>query len=188
MPSVKRSSGRRLSDEDKQGQDTVLTAVWIRPVSEGDREQVVSIFNHYVKESHAAFPDQPVTPGFFDVMLHGAHTCYVADKGGNVVGFAILRPFMPFPAFSTTAAVTFFILPSHVRQGLGTCMMEAMSEDARRMGIRTLAAQISSRNSGSIIFHGKQGFSECGRVPDAGWKFGEPFDLVLMQKALPDQK
>jgi L-amino acid N-acyltransferase len=163
---------------------TVMTAVRIRPVSERDREQVISIFNHYVKESHAAFPDQPVEPRFFDVMLHGSHACYVADSGGNVVGFTILRPFLPFPAFSTTAAVTFFILPSHVRQGLGTRMLEAITRDATRLGIRTLVAQISSRNSGSIIFHGKQGFSECGRVPDAGKKFGESFDLVLMRRVL----
>ncbi|MDD1658451.1 MAG: N-acetyltransferase family protein [Methanomicrobiales archaeon] len=165
-----------------------MAAVRIRPVKDGDRDQVISIFNHYVKESHAAFPDQPVEPGFFEFMRHGAHACYVAEERGKVVGFAILRPFMPFPAFSGTAAVTFFILPSHVRQGLGTRMMEVMIDDANRLGILTLVAQISSRNKGSIAFHGKQGFRECGRVPDAGMKFGEPFDLVLMRRVLPQKR
>jgi L-amino acid N-acyltransferase YncA len=172
----------------EQRRDTVMTAVRIRPVRKGDREQVVSIFNHYVKESHAAFPDQPVEPGFFEFMVHGAHACYVAEEGRKVVGFAILRPFMPFPAFQATAAVTFFILPSHVRLGLGSRMLETMTEDSFRLGIRSLVAQISSRNSGSIAFHGKRGFSECGRIPDAGRKFGESFDLVLMRKVLPDTK
>ncbi len=162
-----------------------MTAVRIRRVTKGDRDQVVSIFNHYVKESHAAFPDQPVEPGFFEFMLHGAHACYVAEVGGKVVGFAILRPFMPFPAFQGSAAVTFFILPTHVRQGLGTRMLDAMTRDATRLGIRSLVAQISSLNGGSIAFHGKRGFCECGRVGDAGRKFGESFDLVLMQKVLP---
>lgn len=81
--------------------------------------------------------------------------------------------------------MTFFIFPSHVQHGLGRRMMEAMTEDAVRLGIYSLVAQISSRNTGSIAFHEKQGFCECGRVEDAGTKFGEPFDLVLMQKALP---
>ena len=161
-----------------------MTGVRIRPVRKGDRDQVVAIFNHYVRESHAAFPDQPVEPAFFDFMLHGAHACYVAEDRGKVVGFSILRPFMPFPAFQGTAAVTFFILPSHVKHGLGTRMMVAMTDDAVRLGIHTLVAQISSRNMGSIAFHEKQGFCECGRVEDAGTKFGEPFDLVLMQKTL----
>jgi len=161
-----------------------MPAIRIRPVKEGDREPVVSIFNHYIRESHAAFPDQPVGPGFFNVMIHGAHASYVAEERGRVVGFAILRPFLAFPAFSGTAAVTFFILPSHVRQGLGTRLMGAMTEDARRLGIHTLVAQISSRNGGSIDFHEKQGFRECGRIPDAGNKFGESFDLVLMRRTL----
>jgi L-amino acid N-acyltransferase YncA len=162
-----------------------MTAARIRPLRREDRDAVVSIFNHYVKESHAAFPDQPVEPEFFDIMLHGAHSSYVADDSGKVVGFGILRPFLPFPAFARTAAVTFFIVPSHVRQGLGTGLIEAVVDDARRLGIHALVAQISSRNPGSIDFHGKQGFSECGRIPDAGSRFGEPFDLVLMRYPLP---
>jgi len=162
-----------------------MKGIHIRPVRRGDRDQVISIFNHYVRESHAAFPDQPVKPGFFDFMLHGAHASYVADDAGRVVGFSILRPFMPFPAFRGTAAVTVFILPSHVQQGLGSRMMEAMTRDTARLGIHTFVAQISSRNTGSIAFHEKQGFCECGRVEDAGCKFGEPFDLVLMRRTLP---
>jgi phosphinothricin acetyltransferase len=165
-------------------QDFLMSAVRIRPLRGEDRDQVVSIFNHYVKESHAAFPDQPVEAGFFDMMLHGAHACYVADARGTVVGFAILRPFLPFPTFAGTAAVTFFIIPSHVQQGLGTRLMGALTGDARRLGIHTLVAQISSRNTGSIDFHGKRGFRECGRIPDAGCKFGESFDLVLMRRPL----
>lgn len=65
-----------------------MTGVRIRPVKKGDRDQVVAIFNHYVGESHAAFPDQPVEPAFFDFMLHGAHGCYVAEDRGKVVGFS----------------------------------------------------------------------------------------------------
>ena len=101
-----------------------MPGIRIRPVRERDRGQVIAIFNHYVRESHAAFPDQPVEPGFFDFMLHGSHGCYVAEEGGRVVGFSLLRPFMPFPAFHTTAAVTYFILPSHVRHGLGSRMRQ----------------------------------------------------------------
>ncbi|MDD1651704.1 MAG: N-acetyltransferase family protein [Methanomicrobiales archaeon] len=161
-----------------------MSAARIRPVRQEDRDAVVCIFNHSVKESQAAFPDQPVEPAFFDVMLNGAHASYVADEGGRVVGCGVLRPLLPFPAFAGTAAVTLFLVPSHVRQGLGSRLMEALTGDARRLGIHTLVAQISSGNRGSISFHARQGFSECGRIPDAGCRFGEPFDLVLMRRSL----
>jgi phosphinothricin acetyltransferase len=50
------------------------------------------------------------------------------------------------------------------------------------MGITALLASISSLNPGSLAFHRKKGFQECGRFVDAGRKKGRDFDEVWMQR------
>jgi phosphinothricin acetyltransferase len=48
----------------------------------------------------------------------------------------------------------------------------------------SLVANMASKNKESIRFHMNHGFTEVGRLHDAGTKFGEPFDVIWMQKML----
>jgi L-amino acid N-acyltransferase YncA len=159
----------------------------IRKAEPGDADGVLECFNHYVRTSYAAFPEDELGPGIFSLVTDGAHAFYVAKSGGLLAGFCLLRPFMPFRTFAGTASVTCFIAPEHTRRGLGRKLLELMSGDASRIGIRLLIAQISSRNEESLAFHRATGFSECGRIPGAGIKFGKEFDLVLMSRNIPPQ-
>jgi len=45
-------------------------------------------------------------------------------------------------------------------------------------------AHISSLNEGSIRFHLRHGFTECGRFRRVGRKRGQDFDMVWMQLTL----
>lgn len=116
--------------------------------------------------------------------MHGVHSFYVAELEGKVVGFAFLKPYLPISTFKTTATVTYFIDQDLRRSGLGTHILMTLESDAKKKGIHTLLAHISSRNEKSIRFHKKNGFSECGRFPEIGIKFGELFDVVWMVKKL----
>lgn len=154
----------------------------IRPVADPDRDAVIGIFNHYVTTSFAAYPDKPVPPAFLAVLREGAYAFDVIEVGGEIVGFGILKPFLPFATFARTATVTTFIDPAHRHQGYGTLLMETMIGEAKQRGIIMLLANISSKNTESLVFHKKYGFFECGRMYEVGIKFNELFDIVWMQK------
>jgi phosphinothricin acetyltransferase len=53
------------------------------------------------------------------------------------------------------------------------------------MGKSVLVAGVDGGNEASIRFHERLGFREVARMPAVGRKFGEPVDLVLLQKDLP---
>jgi L-amino acid N-acyltransferase YncA len=159
-----------------------MHGVSIRTVRDSDREQVIAIFNHYVTTGFAAYPDTPVPPGFFHLLRDGAHAFLVAERNGAVVGFCLLKPFLPFSTFSRTAMVSTFIDSAHRHSGCGSVLLEAVTREAQNKGIAVLLASISSRNPDSLAFHGHHGFCECGRLHGAGLKFGEPFDVVWMEK------
>jgi len=157
------------------------------PMTNGDREQVVDIFNYYVENTFAAFPEQKLPYAFFDAMFEKTNdypAVTAKDKKGVVLGFGMLRPHNPFPTFSSIAEITYFLKPQVTRKGIGTKMLEYLEARARKKRIATILAPISSLNQGSIAFHAKNGFKECGRIKQAVIKKGKTFDVVLMQKML----
>jgi len=159
----------------------------IVPVSKEDGEAVINIFNYYVENSFAAYPEDPVPPQFFDFFMNmsSGYPFLVAKDGeGNVLGFALLRPHSPMPVFSRTAEITCFIAPQHTGKGMGKAMQERLLHEAKEMGISSILAGISSLNSASLAFHKKRGFQECGRFQKIGRKWGQDFDVVWMQKMI----
>ena len=159
----------------------------IAPVSKEDGNKIIDIFNHYVQNSFAAFPEDPVPYEFFNffVNMSAGYPFLVARDGeGNVVGFALLRPHSPMPVFFRTAEITCFIAPQHTGKGMGKAMQERLLHEAKEMGISSILAGISSLNSASLAFHKKRGFQECGRFQKIGRKWGQDFDVVWMQKMI----
>jgi phosphinothricin acetyltransferase len=154
----------------------------LREMHAGDIKPVIDIFNHYAVSGFAAYPEKPVAEQFFKVLTEGAYSKYVLENNGLIVGFGLLRPFLPFTAFKATGMLTYFILPEHTRRQLGTLLLNRLTADAEAMGIQMLIVNIASKNESSIRFHEKHGFAEAGRLHNAGSKFGESFDVVWMEK------
>jgi L-amino acid N-acyltransferase len=156
----------------------------IREMQESDCDAVMRIFNHYVTTGFAAYPDSPLPPQFFSVMREGSLSSVVLDNDGDIIGFGLLKPFLPFPAFRKTGMLTYFIAPEATGKGFGTRLLERFLKDAQKRGLTTMVATMSSRNEASIRFHKRRGFREAGNLSGVGEKFGEPFDVLWMQRAV----
>ena len=155
------------------------------PILETDGKAVIDIFNYYVRNTFAAYPEQEVPYEFFGMFLEickNYPSVVVKDSEEQVAGFGMLRPHNPMPAFRHTAEITYFIRQGETGKGLGTKMLGFLETEGKRQGISTILASISSLNEGSIRFHVKNGFSECGRFIKVGQKKGILFDTVWMQK------
>jgi L-amino acid N-acyltransferase YncA len=156
----------------------------IRPVSEPDWDPITAIFNYFVTESFAAYPNQPVDAAFFRDR-HAAHPMFpfvVAEIEGEVVGFAYLSPFHPVPTMRQTANLTYFLHPEFTGRGIGATLLEHLLEAGKTLGITNFMAHVSSLNPGSVRFHLAHGFTDCGRFLNVGVKNGRSFDMVWLQK------
>ncbi len=157
------------------------------PISNEDRKAIIDIFNYYVENSFAAYPETKFAYEAFDMFLQmsqGYPTATVKDTHGKVIGFGLLRSHNPMPAFSTTAEITYFIRPEHTGKGIGTKLLKYLEQEGTKKGLTNILANISSLNPGSINFHKQNGFVECGRFKSVGRKRGRTFDTVWMQKRL----
>ena len=159
----------------------------IRPMSAQDREPIMDIFNFYVENSFAAYPETKLPYQAFDMFLKmskGYPAGTVLDQEGKVVGFGMLRAYHPMPAFSKTAEITYFLHPDHTGKGIGKKLLDYLEKGAREMSLENILASISSLNDGSVEFHRKNGFKDCGLFKDIGSKKGKTFDMVWLQKKL----
>lgn len=157
----------------------------IREMKKEDRVSVIDIFNYYVEHSFAAYPEGKIPYEFYDIFMKSeGYPRIVIENEDGVVGFAMLRPHSPIPAFRGTAEISYFIKPDMTGRGLGARMLRHLLNEAGVKGIRSILAGISSLNEGSLRFHSKHGFKECGRFNGIGLKKGHYFDVVWMQLAL----
>lgn len=156
---------------------------------EGDREAVIDLFNHYIEHSFAAYPEKKVSYGLFDQILrltegYPAYTMRDDEQGGRLTGFAFLRSYQPLSAFQRAAEITCFIERGYTGRGIGSRILERIVAEARRKGIDTILANVSSLNEASLRFHERQGFAECARFRRIARKKGLDLDAVWMQLVL----
>lgn len=159
----------------------------IMPVGNDDGKEIIDIFNHYIENSFAAFPEHAVPYQLFDQfrkISDGFPFIVARDEANAVLGFAMLRPHSPMTVFSRTAEISYFIAPKHTGKGIGTALQERLIQEAKTIGITTILAGISSLNKESLAFHRRSGFTECGRFINIGKKCGKDFDVVWMQRMI----
>lgn len=155
-----------------------------RPVADHDWPAITEIFNHFVEHSPAAYPEESISDEFFRTKHKAAPSFpfVVVENGSSVQGFAYLSPFHSATTMKRSAVLTYFLHPDCTGLGLGSKLLTLLISAGRELGITNFLAHISSLNEGSIRFHVKHGFRECGRFIDIGEKHGAPFDMVWMQR------
>lgn len=101
---------------------------------DGDRKAVIDIFNHYVKNTFAAYPEEAVPYQSFELLRSTAegYPFLVARDEKAALGFAMLRPYSPFAAFSGTAEVSCFVAPDQTGKGIGSQLYHRLLHEGRR--------------------------------------------------------
>lgn len=147
---------------------------------------VMEIFNYYIENSYSAYPETRLPGKFYAKFLEigRIYPSFIMKDGDKVIGFCLLRPYNPFPVFKETAEITCFIHKDYTGKGIGSLALKKLEESAKKTGIKTLLADISSENIRSIKFHHKSGFTECGKFINVGKKFNRYFSVVWMKKNL----
>jgi L-amino acid N-acyltransferase YncA len=156
-------------------------------LAEEHRKPAIDVLNSYMENSFATFSETKVNYDFFDHYLReskGYPAVAVRSDSGEIVGTAYLGAYNPSKAFERTAEVGYYIRHDYTRRGIGKAILDYFVEEARKLGIDSILASISSLNEPSINFHLKNGFIECGRFQRIGRKFGRDFDLVWLQRQI----
>jgi L-amino acid N-acyltransferase len=162
----------------------------IRTATPADASPIAEIVNALIPTTTIEWRYELHSPASM-IEWMAVHDCVlVAEAEGDVVGMGAFGPFrdiVKWPGYRFAVENTIHIREDHWRSGIGRALMDALVEEARRIGKHTMIAAVDGANESSIRLHERLGFIEVARMPEVGAKFGRWLDLVLMQLQLDDR-
>ena len=160
----------------------------IRPASVGDAAAVAAIYAHHVAHGTASFDTVPRSEAETAAKIvecsDRGWPFLVAEKEGQVIGYAYATQFRDRPAYLSTCENSIYVSATHVGQGVGIALLAALVSAAEQAGFRQMIAVIGGAEPASVALHRKAGFMEAGRMRSVGRKFGRWLDTLYMQRAL----
>lgn len=156
----------------------------IRPAVPRDAEAIAAVWNQIIRETTHTFTTQEKDPTAIAAQIAQGTPWWVASVNNSVQGHATYGQFRGGPGYAYAMEHSVHLNNTAHGQGLGRALMAALETHAKASGAHIIVAGISGENTAGQAFHARLGYVECGRVVQAGFKWGRWLDLVLMQKIL----
>jgi phosphinothricin acetyltransferase len=159
----------------------------IRRAGESDAAAITDLYNFYVLRTAITFDLEPHTVEQRRAWLAqfggaGRHQCFIAEAGGEVIGYACSTQFRTKAAYDPTVEATIYLKESRHKCGIGTALYAALFDALQHEDVHRAVAGITQPNPASIALHEKLGFVECGRFAEVGRKFDRYWDVVWYVK------
>lgn len=165
-----------------------MSDVTLRPFAWGDIPAISAIYRHYVEHSTATFDLEAPGPTYmaekFGHMTEAGHPVIVAERAGDLIGYAYASTYRPRPAYRFTCENSIYLRPDATGLGLGRTLLGELITRSQAFGFKQMIAVITAESAASIALHEKFGFYTVGRHQALGLKFDRWLDVIHMQKAL----
>jgi phosphinothricin acetyltransferase len=161
----------------------------VRPAVQADVPAIAAIYNHYVETSPATFDIEPVSldnrrAWFQHFGETGPFRLLVAERAGQVIGYAGSGRFREKAAYATSVEMTVYVHPDALGQGIGARMYDGLFAILASEPIHRAYAGITLPNPGSLALHHRFGFRDIGIYDEVGHKFGQYWSVQWLQKAM----
>jgi phosphinothricin acetyltransferase len=152
-----------------------------------DAAACAAIYAPHVDESPVSFEEQAPDAGEMAARIErygGSHAWLVAEREGQVVGYAYATAFNERPAYRWSTSVSVYIDEGERGEGVGRALYEALFDRLRERGFRMACAGITLPNEASVGLHEHLGFELVGVNREIGWKQGAWRDVGWYQLEL----
>jgi len=159
----------------------------IRPAEPRDLPRLTEIYNYYVVNTPVTFDVEPYTverrQAWFDLFAPtGRYRLLVAERDGDVIGYAGTTRFRLKAAYETTVETTIYCAPDAVGKGIGKRLYAALFESLRGEDIHRFVAGYALPNPATAAIHERFGFKVVGVFSENGRKFGKYWDVCWVEK------
>jgi phosphinothricin acetyltransferase len=152
-------------------------------------QPILAIFNDAIANTTVLYEYKPRTmdmmAGWFEAKVKGAYPVIgVENEAGEFMGFASYGTFRPYPAYKYTVEHSVYVDARFRGLGLGKFLLKEIIAAAQGQNYHNLVGVIDSSNILSIRLHEALGFTCCGSIRQAGFKFGLWLDVLFYQLTL----
>lgn len=162
--------------------------ITIRNCKLQDLNAVLEITNYAILKTTAIYDDDARTAeevkSWFLEKQEKNFPVFVALRDENVIGFGTYGAFRQKYGSRFTVEHSVYVNADDNGKGVGSLLLKELIDQARSQNMRTMIAAIDASNEASIAFHRKFGFREIGVCHEAGYKFNQWLDLLLMELML----
>lgn len=169
-------------------------SVLIRSAVPDDAAALAEIYRPYVLHTAITYEQEPPDTAEFRRRIAEVQRRFpflVAEEDSVLLGYCYAHPFHTRASYQWDAEGSIYLRPEGQGRGLGRRLYEALEERLRRQGVVSLCALIADPETedehlthNSLRFHSHMGFTQLGRYPRCGYKFGRWYSMVWMAKDL----
>jgi L-amino acid N-acyltransferase YncA len=160
----------------------------IRPADPArDGAACAAIYAPYVEGSPVSFEERAPDATEMAARIEryaASHAWLVAERGGQVIGYAYATAFNERPAYRWSTSVSVYLVDAARGQGVGRTLYEGLFDRLRERGFRMACAGITLPNEASLALHERLGFALVGVNREIGWKDGAWRDVGCYQLEL----
>jgi phosphinothricin acetyltransferase len=162
--------------------------VTIRDATAADLPAIVEIYNAAIPGRMATADTAPVSVesrrAWFGEHSPQHRPLWVAEDGGEVVGWLSFQSFYGRPAYHATAEVSVYVAPGRQRRGLGHALLARAIERAPQLGLKTLLGFIFGHNQPSLRLFEAFGFERWALLSRVAELDGIERDLTIVGRRL----
>lgn len=159
-------------------------AVIIRQAGPEDAEAIRAIYEPFVLSTPISFEETPPTAEEMRARIESTlktHTYLVAEKEGQVIGYAYGSQHRARAAYQWSADVTVYVSPEAQGQGVGKALYRELLDGLSERGFHAAFAGIALPNEKSVALHEAMGFTPVGIYREVGFKLGRWHDVGWWQ-------
>ena len=171
----------------------------IEKVLISDAKELLKIYAPYVEKTAITFEYEVPNLSEFEERIKSISSKYPYIKAvndhGEIVGYAYASSFKGRKAYDWSVESTVYVREDQKRNGVGKALYEALEKSLEGMGILNVNACITYLKDGAVdehltndsfFFHEKLGYKLVGTFHDSGYKFGNWYNMIWMEKILGD--
>lgn len=159
-----------------------------------DAAEILAIYAPYVSKTAITFEYQvPALDEFKSRIEHtlSRYPYIVAEEHTEILGYAYTGAFVGRAAYDWSAETTIYLKENKRKIGLGRKLYRALEDISRQQNILNLYACIGYPEAedayltkNSVQFHTHLGYRFVGEFKQCGYKFGNWYHMVWMEKLL----
>jgi len=156
----------------------------IRPIHINDVEQLLDIYNYYVKNTIVTFDIEPLTIEIFKKkveLISNIFPFIVFEENNEILGYAYGSKWRPKPAYNHTVESTVYVKHNTQGKQIGTKLYTELLQELKQQKFHTVIGGLTLPNEASVKLHKKFGFKEVAHFKQVGYKFNTWLDVGFWQ-------
>jgi L-amino acid N-acyltransferase YncA len=166
---------------------SVSAPITIRAARPEDAASVAAIYTIGIDERTSTFEARPRTAAdMLPRIQAGTHPFLVADRDGQVVGWAALAQYSDRAAYAGIAECSVYVDPASRGHRVGTRLLDQLIDDWHRRGGTKVLGKLFQTNQASRRLVARCGFRDVGVHLRHGRLDGAWRDVLLVERLLDD--